>query len=180
MATRSIEDVGERAGRKAPAALATPTTVDKRGVEEIAKAINPIIADAFALYVKTKNFHWHLSGPRFRDLHLLFDEQAEAVFASIDPLAERMRRIGATTLHSIGEIEKLAAVRDDDDEFVGPQEMVRRLLRDNRGIAERQHAAIEICDKHHDDATSNLLQEIVNGTERRVWFLFEITQEQAA
>jgi len=142
----------------------------------VTEAVNPLIADAFALYAKTKNFHWHLSGSHFRDYHLLFDEQAEALLGSIDLLAERVRKIGGTTIRSIGHISQLQAIQDDNDDFVPPGEMVRRLLADNRHMAEQQRAAIEICDQNGDTPTGNLLQELLDQTERRIWFLFEISQ----
>lgn len=178
MVTRPLERAGVRGG--VPAPLATPTDVDRHGVEEIAKVLNPIIADAFALYIKTKNFHWHLAGPHFRDYHLLFDEQAEAIFASIDPLAERLRRLGATTIRSIGHIGRLQAIEDNNEEFVAAEEMVSRLHEDNRNMAKRQREALEVCERYHDYATTNILEEILNGTERRAWFLFEISQGDSA
>jgi starvation-inducible DNA-binding protein len=159
-----------------PRALATPTDLEPKAVEAVTEAVNPLIADAFALYTKTKNFHWHLSGSHFRDYHLLFDEQAEALLGSIDLLAERVRKIGGTTIRSIGHIGQLQAIQDDNDDFVPPGEMVRRLLADNRHMAEQQRAAIEICDQNGDTPTGNLLQELLDQTERRIWFLFEISQ----
>jgi starvation-inducible DNA-binding protein len=159
--------------------LATPTDLRDREVSAVAAAVNPLIADAFALYVKTKNFHWHLSGVHFRDLHLLFDEQADTILDSIDPLAERVRKLGGTTIRSIGDISRQQTIPDDNDEFVPPQAMVQRLLADNRHIAERQRAAIAVCDEHRDTPTGNLLQDLLDQTERRIWFLFEITQTEA-
>lgn len=176
MVTRSIESAGVHG---AAAQLSTPSDIDRHGAEEIARALNPVIADAIALYVKTKNFHWHLAGPHFRDYHMLFDEQAEAIFASIDPLAERLRRIGATTIRSIGHVGELTKVADDNEQYVPAEEMVRRLMEDNRGMAKRQREALALCDKYDDHATSNILEEILNGTERRVWFLFEVLQGEA-
>jgi starvation-inducible DNA-binding protein len=160
----------------APAQLATLTDLSKEQVEAITSAVNPLIADAFALYVKTKNFHWHLSGPRFRDLHLLFDEHAQAIFDSIDIMAERVRRIGGTSIRSISHISKLQTIQDDQDEFVPAQEMVQRLLEDNARIAKNIRAAIEVCAQNHDSATENVLEEILDQTERRKWFLFETNQ----
>ncbi len=151
--------------------LASVTDLKPAEVAAVAEAVNPLIADAFAAYVKTKNYHWHLSGPHFRDYHLLFDEQAESIFLSIDILAERMRKIGATSIRSIGGIAKLQAIPDDDEEFVPPEIMVQRLLADNAGMAKRMRAAIEICDDNRDTPTGNLLQEILDQTERRTWFL---------
>jgi starvation-inducible DNA-binding protein len=156
--------------------LATPTDLKPEEVQAVCDAVNPLIADAFALYVKTKNFHWHLAGPQFRDYHLLFDEHAEAIFGSIDTLAERMRRIGATTIRSIGHIGRLQTIGDDDEDFVPADQMIHRLLIDNRHIAEMQRAAIDVCDENRDTPTGNLLQEILDQTERRIWFLYEISQ----
>lgn len=160
-----------------PKALATVTDLGPDGVRAIAGAVNPLIADALALYVKTKNYHWHLAGPRFRDYHLLLDEQAAAIFEAIDTLAERVRKIGGTTLRSIGHIGRLQMIPDDDEEYVPASEMIRRLLADNQRMAERQRAAIAVCDSHGDTPTGNLLQDILDQTERRVWFLYELGQE---
>jgi starvation-inducible DNA-binding protein len=159
-----------------PPQLATPTDLLPEAVRAITTTVNPLVADAFALYVKTKNFHWHLAGPHFRDYHLLFDEQADAILESIDVLAERVRRIGGTTIRSIRHMSQLQTIEDDNDAFVPAGEMVRRLLADNRHLAERQRAAIAICDESGDTPTGNLLQEILDQTERRVWFLFEVSQ----
>jgi len=145
-------------------------------VQAITEAVNPLIADAFALYVKTKNFHWHLAGSHFRDYHLLFDEQAEAILASIDIMAERVRRIGGTTIRSISHIGQLQTIADDNDDFVPAGEVVKRLMEDNGHIAKMLRNAIEVCDKRRDSATSNALQEILDETERRKWFLFEVMQ----
>lgn len=161
-----------------PGALATATDIEASNVSVIAEAVNPLIADALALYVKTKNFHWHLSGPRFRDYHLLFDEHAASILESVDVLAERVRKIGGTTLRSIGHIGRLQRIPDDDDDYVPPAEMTRRLLNDNRQIAERQRAAIDLCDSRGDSPTGNILQDILDQTERRIWFLFELTQDE--
>jgi starvation-inducible DNA-binding protein len=160
----------------APPDLATPTDLSRDAVRAVTDAVNPLIADAFALYTKTKNFHWHLAGSHFRDYHLLFDEQADAIFESIDLLAERVRRIGGTTIRSISHISQLQTIADDNDEFVPAGEMVLRLLADNRHMAEMQRAAIGVCDKHKDTPTGNILQEILDQTERRTWFLFEVSR----
>src|SRR5438876_11624010 len=145
----------------APRQLATPTDLKPEEVRAVTETVNRLIADAFALYIKTKNFHWHLAGSHFRDYHLLFDEQADAIFGSIDILAERVRRIGGTTIRSISHIGQLQTIEDDNDEFVPAGEMVRRLMQDNAHMAEMQRAAIAICDQHRDPATSNVLQEIL-------------------
>lgn len=159
-----------------PKQLATATDLSPKQVEAVAKAINPIIADSFVLYVKTKNFHWHLSGPHFRSYHLLFDEHAEGILESIDPLAERLRKIGAATLKGITNISQLATLKDDTDEFVSAEEMVARLLADNKKVAKTLREAIETCDENKDAATSDLLAKLLDETERRVWFLFELTR----
>jgi starvation-inducible DNA-binding protein len=159
-----------------PAELATPTDLTPEEVQAICDAVNPLIADAFALYVKTKNYHWHVAGPHFRDYHLLLDEQADAILESIDTLAERVRRIGGTTIHSITHISQLQTIGDDDDEFVPPEQMIERLIADNRHLAERQRAAIEVCDGNRDTPTGNLLQDILDQTEKRIWFLHAVGQ----
>ena len=156
--------------------LDTPTDLTRREVSAVVEAVNPLIADAFALYVKTKNFHWHASGAHFRDYHLLFDEQAEDIFDSIDVLAERVRKLGGTTLRSIGNIAALQTIADDNDAFVSADDMVVRLLSDNIHIAEMQRRAIAICDEHRDSPTGNILQDLLDKTERRIWFLFEVSR----
>jgi starvation-inducible DNA-binding protein len=159
--------------------LATVTDLTSKEAQAVTEAINPLIADAFSLYVKTKNFHWHLSGSHFRDYHLLFDEQADTIFESIDIMAERVRRVGGTTIRSISHIGQLQTIEDDNDDFVPAGQMIKRLMDDNAHIAQQIRAAIEVCDKHRDSASSNALQEILDETERRKWFLFEIMQGQS-
>jgi len=159
--------------------LATVTDLTSKEAQAVTEAINPLIADAFSLYVKTKNFHWHLSGSHFRDYHLLFDEQADAIFESIDTMAERVRRVGGTTIRSISHIGQLQTIDDDNDDFVPAGQMIKRLMDDNSHIAQMIRAAIEVCDKQRDSASSNALQEILDETERRKWFLFEIMQGQS-
>ncbi|HOB74907.1 MAG TPA: DNA starvation/stationary phase protection protein [Phycisphaerae bacterium] len=156
--------------------MATPTDLSSAAVQAVTEAVNPLVADAFALYTKTKNFHWHLSGPHFRDYHLLFDEQAEEILESIDLLAERVRKIGGTTIRSIAHISQLQTIQDDNDEFVSAEDMVRRLMEDNRHMAQQQRAAIAVCERHGDSPTGNILQDILDRTERRTWFLFEVLQ----
>jgi starvation-inducible DNA-binding protein len=160
----------------APEQLATPTDLSADEVQAITEAVNPLIADAFTLYVKLKNFHWHLAGSHFRDYHLLFDEHAEDVLGSIDILAERVRKVGGATVKSIRQISQLQTVRDDNDDFVSPEQMIRRLLDDNRRMAQAQRAAIETCEENRDTPTANFLQDILDRTEKRIWFLFEISQ----
>jgi starvation-inducible DNA-binding protein len=158
--------------------LATPSDLPAEAVDKVTAALNPLIADSFALYIKTKNFHWHVSGPRFRDLHLLFDEQADQIFASIDPLAERVRKLGRLTLHSIREVADLASITDDDEGFVGAIDMVTRLLDDNRAVVEKMRAALAVVSEANDGASENLLQALIDEAERRVWFLFEASQSE--
>lgn len=159
-----------------PARLATATDLTPQEVKAITEAVNPLIADSFALYVKTKNFHWHLYGSHFRDYHLLFDEHADAILDSIDVMAERVRRVGGTTIRSISHISQLQTIEDDNDDEVPAGEMVRRLMEDNGRMAKMQRDAITVCDRNRDSATSNQLQDILDKTERRKWFLFEIMQ----
>jgi len=158
-----------------PNSLATPTGLTSEEVKAVTQALNSLIADAFALYLKTKNFHWHLAGPHFRDYHLLFDEQADQLLASTDPLAERVRRIGGLTIHSISHIAELQSIADNNEIYVPAEEMVQHLLADNAHIAGRLRAAMELADAHHDHATSNLLQELLDETEKRIWFLYEVS-----
>ncbi len=159
-----------------PARLATATDLTPQEVKAVTEAVNPLIADSFALYVKTKNFHWHLSGSHFRDYHLLFDEQADLIFDSIDVMAERVRKVGGTTIRSISHISQLQTIEDDNDDEVPAGEMVKRLMEDNLHIAKMIRAAITVCDKNRDSATSNQLQDILDKIERNKWFLSQIMQ----
>ena len=163
-------------GAAAPA-LDTPTDLDDKAVTEISKALNGILADSFALYLKTKNFHWHVSGPHFRDYHLMLDEHADAIFATTDPLAERVRKISGTTLRSIGHISQLQSIKDNDEQFVGPNEMLRELMNDNKAVAAAMRKAHDVCDKHEDVASASLLENYIDETERRTWFLFEASRK---
>jgi starvation-inducible DNA-binding protein len=160
----------------APKPLATVTDLTPQEVQAITEAVNPLIADAFALYTKAKNYHWHLAGSHFREYHKLFDAQAEQILESIDPLAERLRKIGGTTIRSTSHISQLQTIQDDNDDFVSAGEMVHRLMDDNNHAAQMLRAAIQVCDQNRDSATSNLLQDLLDKTERRKWFLFEILQ----
>jgi starvation-inducible DNA-binding protein len=162
--------------RKPAAPLDTPTDLAKDAVRDISKALNGILADAFALYLKTKNFHWHVSGPHFRDYHLLLDEQAAQIFAATDDMAERVRKIGGLTLRSIGDISRHQSIRDNDENFVAPVDMLRELLADNKAVAETMRKAHELCDKHGDAATASMLEVWIDETERRTWFLFEASR----
>lgn len=160
----------------APQQLATPSGFTSEAVQAITDALNPLVADAFALYVKTKNFHWHLSSSHFRDYHLLFDEHADQIFATIDILAERVRRVGGTTIRSIGHIGKLQTIQDDDTAFVSPADMLHSLMDDNAHLAKQQRAAHEVCEQYGDVASASALETIIDETERRTWFLFEAYQ----
>jgi starvation-inducible DNA-binding protein len=157
-----------------PTELETPITLTKKEVGPVIEAVNPLVATAFALYVKTKNFHWHLAGPHFRDYHLLFDEHADQIFEMIDVLAERVRKLGGLTLHSIGQIAQLQTIKDDNDAFVPAMEMVRRLLKDNQILAKNLRAAHKVCDDNEEVATASILEIYIDETERRIWFLFEL------
>ncbi|MBI5012600.1 Dps family protein [Methylocystis hirsuta] len=154
-------------------ALNTPTDLEKQSTMKIAAEVNKLVADALALYLKTKNFHWHMSGPHFRDYHLLLDEQATQIYATVDPLAERVRKLGQPTLRSIGHIAKLSRVKDNNEEFVSPYEMLSELLEDNKSMAESMRSAHKVCDDNEDIATASLLETFLDETEKRTWFLFE-------
>jgi starvation-inducible DNA-binding protein len=160
--------------RRRDAPLATPTDLTRSASKDISGAMNAILADVFALYLKTKNFHWHMSGPHFRDYHLLLDEQAEQLFAMTDPIAERIRKIGGLTLRSIGHISRIQRVLDNDAEYVEPLDMIAELADDNKTMAARLREAHNVCDEHRDVATASLIEVWIDETERRTWFLSEI------
>jgi starvation-inducible DNA-binding protein len=166
-----------KGGRTAPAALDTPTDLSPNAVGDISGALNAILADSFALYLKTKNFHWHVSGPHFRDYHLLLDEQAADIFATTDEIAERVRKIGGTTLRSIGHIAKLQSIEDNDEEFVDPADMLRELTADNKAVAAAMRKAHKVCDEHEDVASASLLETFIDAAEKRTWFLFEAARK---
>jgi starvation-inducible DNA-binding protein len=163
-----------REARAATGALKTPTDLASKGVAAIEGELKQLLADVFALYVKTKNFHWHMSGPHFRDYHLLLDEQSDQLFAMTDDIAERARKIGAATVRSIGDIARHQRVRDNNNEFVAPHEMLAELCGDNQQLTRSLRAAHAICDEHNDVATASLIETWIDETERRTWFLFEI------
>src|SRR5262245_32785954 len=163
------QDVKTR--RMAP--MKTPTDLGSQATKDISAALNLLLADFFALYLKTKNFHWHVSGPHFRDYHLLLDEQADQIYATTDPIAERVRKIGGTTLRSIGQIHRLQRVADNDAEYVTPDDMLAELREDNQALAGRMREAHVVCDEHGDVATASLLEVWIDEAERRVWFLYE-------
>jgi starvation-inducible DNA-binding protein len=156
--------------------IATQSDLSGNAIPEIAEALNGLVADNYALYTKTKNFHWHVSGPHFRDYHLLFDEQASEIFASIDDLAERVRKLGARTIHSVGEIAKLQSIKDNNKEYVSPEDMLTELMNDNKHVIKRMREAHEIADKHEDVATASILENFIDAAEKRNWFLFEASR----
>ena len=166
--------------RKVSPALDTPTDLSDDAVRELSAKLNEILADAFALYLKTKNFHWHVSGPHFRDYHLLLDEQSEQIFATTDDIAERVRKIGGTTLRSIGQISKLQTIKDNDESFVPAHEMLRELMNDNKQVAASMRECHELCDKHDDVASASILENFIDETERRTWFLFEASRQEGS
>jgi starvation-inducible DNA-binding protein len=154
----------------------TPTDLKREGVVEITAELRRLLADTFALYLKTKNFHWHMSGPHFRDYHLLLDEQSEQIFAMTDDIAERARKIGGTTLRSVGDISRHQRLTDNDDEGVPPQRMLTELNADNQALTRYFRAAHELCDKYNDVATASLIEVWIDQTERRTWFLSEVVE----
>ena len=157
--------------RKAP--LQTPSHYDTNAIRDISGALTALLADSFALYLKTKNFHWHVSGPHFRDYHLLFDEQAAAILANTDDVAERVRKIGGSTLKSIGQIGQEQTIEDNEEEFVAPSDMLRELMNDHKTIIKFMREAHGICDEHEDVATASLIEIWIDEAEKRLWFLFE-------
>ena len=172
MAEKNIVDLK----RRQTAPLITPTDLKPRATRDIAGAMNAILADVFALYLKTKNFHWHMSGPHFRDYHLLLDEQADQLYAMTDPIAERVRKVGGTTLRSIGHIARNQRVLDNDAEYVEPNDMLAELREDNKTLAASLRAAHVVCDEHNDIATASLIEVWIDETERRTWFLYEASR----
>jgi starvation-inducible DNA-binding protein len=158
---------------KTAPSLDTPTDLSAEAVREISAALNGLLADAFALYLKSKNFHWHVSGPHFRSYHLLFEEQAAQIFATTDELAERVRKIGGITLRSIGDIARQQSLKDNDEAFVAPREMLLELMADNKAMAAAMRKAHQVADKHEDVASASLLETFIDATEKRTWFLFE-------
>ena len=165
---------------KTSADLDTPTDLPPAAVEKLSAALNTLLADAFALYVKTKNFHWHVSGRHFHDYHLMLDEQSEAIFATTDQLAERVRKLGGTTLRSIGEISKLQTIQDNNEDYVPPREMLRELMEDNKQMAAAMRKAHKLADDHEDSGTAGLLETFIDETERRTWFLFEASRQEGS
>src|ERR1700751_5921265 len=160
--------------RKAP--LATPTDLKPNAVRDLSGALNILLADMFALYLKTKNFHWHMSGPHFRDYHLLLDEHGDQIFATTDAIAERVRKLGGTTMRSIGQITRLQRIKDNDADFVTPMDMLAELREDNKQLTSSMRETHDLCDEHGDVATASLLENWIDESERRTWFLFETSR----
>ncbi len=158
--------------------LTVPTDLTRSAVKDIAGAMNAILADVFALYLKTKNFHWHMSGPHFRDYHLLLDEHGDQLYAMTDPIAERIRKLGGLTIKSIGQISRIQRVLDNDADYVDPADMIAELAEDNQTLAARLREAHNVCDEHRDVATASLIEVWIDETERRTWFLTEIKRGQ--
>jgi starvation-inducible DNA-binding protein len=167
-----------RTRREAP--LITPTDLGAKASTDIAGGMNAILADVFALYLKTKNFHWHMSGPHFRDYHLLLDDQADQIYAMADPIAERIRKTGGSTLRSIGHIARLQRIKDNDADYVDPLDMLAELREDNQALAARLREVHDMVDEHRDIATASLIENWIDETERRVWFLFESSRKGGA
>lgn len=160
-----------------PAALATPTDLKDNATRNVAEALNGILADSYALYLKTKNFHWHVSGPHFRDYHLLLDDQAVQILATTDAIAERVRKTGNTTLRSIGDIARHQTIKDNDADYVSPGDMLAELREDNLGLVQALREAKDIVDKARDNATSGLIDDWTDQAEERAWFLFEASRK---
>jgi starvation-inducible DNA-binding protein len=166
------KDAVER--RKAP--MATPTDLGANASRDLSGALTALLADVYALYMKTKNFHWHVSGPHFRDYHLLLDEQADQIYATADPIAERVRKLGGTTIRSIGHIARLQRISDNDADYVEPQDMLSELREDNLSLVRSLRSTHDLCDEHGDVATASLIEVWIDEAERRVWFLFETSR----
>jgi starvation-inducible DNA-binding protein len=162
--------------KRQEAPLKTPSDLDPKAVEDIAGELNALLADVFSLYLKTKNFHWHMSGPHFRDYHLLLDDHGDQIFAMTDDIAERIRKIGATTIRSIGHIARLQRIPDNDADFVDPADMLSELREDEKALVLRMRAVHTLCDDAGDVATASLLENWIDQGQRRVWFLFEMTR----
>jgi len=168
-------DVKEAKARR-KAALDTPTNLGSNATRDLSGALTTLLADVFALYVKTKNFHWHMSGAHFRDYHELLDEHSEQILGRTDDIAERVRKIGGTTLRSIGQVARLQRIADNDAEFVSPQDMLAELREDNKDLTQRMREVHDLCDEHGDVATASLLENWIDEAEKRVWFLFEASR----
>jgi starvation-inducible DNA-binding protein len=176
MAKTDAQTADLKKRRDAP--LITPTDLGAKASKDVTAGMNGILADVFALYLKTKNFHWHMSGPHFRDYHLLLDEQADQLYAMTDPIAERIRKIGGSTLRSIGHIAKLQRIKDNDADYVEPLDMLAELREDNQSLAARLREVHDMVDEHRDIASASLIENWIDETERRTWFLFESSRRQ--
>ena len=176
MSTLTAEKTSQlKQRREAP--VSTRTDLKAAATRDISAAMNGILADVFALYIKTKNFHWHMSGPHFRDYHLLLDEQSDQIYAMTDPIAERIRKVGGSTLRSIGHIARMQRIADNDAEYVEPLDMLAELREDNKTLAARLREVHDVCDDHRDIATASLIEVWIDETERRTWFLFEASRQ---
>src|SRR3977135_982329 len=160
--------------------LDTPTDLPHDAVEQISASLNTLLADAFALYLKTKNFHWHISGRHFRDYHLMLDEQSDQIFATTDEFAERVRKLGGITLRSIGQIAKMQTIKDNNESYGPPRDMLRELMEDNKHIAATMRKAHKLADDQEDSGTAGLLEVFIDENERRTWFLFEASRQEGA
>jgi starvation-inducible DNA-binding protein len=160
--------------------LDTPTDLPQAAVDKVSGALNVLLADAFALYLKTKNFHWHVSGRHFHDYHLMLDEQSEAIFGTTDQLAERVRKLGGVTLKSLGQAAEMATIKDNDEDYVPPREMLRELMEDNKHMAAAMRKAHKLADDNEDSGTAGLLETFIDETERRTWFLFEASRQEGS
>ena len=174
------ESTKKKARKLQEAPMATPSDLSAKATRDITAALNPILADVFALYLKTKNFHWHVSGPHFRDYHLLLDEQAAELFAMTDPIAERVRKIGGQTLRSIGHVARLQRVLDNDADYVEPSDLLAELCEDNKALTTRLREVHDLCGEYHDVTTASLIENWIDESERRTWFLFETTRKPDA
>src|SRR5436305_13870917 len=176
MTSKETHAMSSDAKSRRAAALATPTDLKSNATKDISAALNTLLADMLALYLKTKNFHWHVSGPHFRDYHLLLDEQADQIFATTDPIAARVRKIGGTTLRSTGHVARLQRIADNDADYVTPLDMLAELRDDNKQLAANMRETHDLCDEHRDVATTSLLEIWIDEAERRTWFLFEASR----
>jgi starvation-inducible DNA-binding protein len=169
-----------KADHKVSPDLDTPSDIPQEAVDKISASLNKLLADAFALYLKTKNFHWHVSGRHFHDYHLMLDEQSEAIFATTDQLAERVRKLGGLTLRSIGDIGRLQTIKDNNEDYVPPREMLRELMEDNKQMAAAMRKARKLADDNDDSGTASILETFIDETERRTWFLFEASRQEGS
>ena len=174
-----MSKTNNKSGKISPE-LDTPTDLPQSAVDKISASLNTLLADAFALYLKTKNFHWHVSGRHFNDYHLMLDQQSEAIFATTDQIAERVRKLGGTTLRSIGQIGKMQTIKDNNESFVPPREMLRELMEDNKHMAAAMRKAHKLADDNEDTGTAQLLELFIDETERRTWFLFEASRQEGS